>query len=1026
MSEQIPTIDQDNQSYGDLTALNTCRLILDSVGGNNLGVIAKNYIDLLGTSGAVYEANGDYALGLFSSGWCRYLDNASRQLCDTNDNAQALKSKKWICHESCWRDASLESITTKQPADVECQGGLNIYAVPIMVNGEAAGSLNVGYGTPPSDPEVLQAIAERYKVSYDELCRLAQEYKPRSEMVIDAAKSQLRISANLIGKIIEKKQIAEKQQSHIQFLSNLEKIDQAIRQETDAEKMLWKVLNIVLSVFDCDRVWLLYPCDPEALTWRIPVEVTRPEYPGAFSTDEQVQMTPDVVETFKELLSTNKPVSGVLEPGETEWDTEEKYGVQSFLSMAVYPTIGKPWDLGLHQCSFPRIWSEDEVNLFKVIGQRIGDALSNVLTLRSLRESEEKFRQIAESIKEVFWVGSPDWDAVYYISPTYEDIWGRSCQSLYEEPMSWLESIHPDDLCAVTDALKNRDQKGSDIPSFPEFRIVKPDGSVSWILARAFPVYSEGNTIDRVVGIAEDITDRKLAEAALQENELRFRNFFNESFQFALILDMKGNVSEMNDLCSKTCGSYAENVIGNPFWEAGWWKQFPDVQEKTKLAIEQCAQGETVNDEVTFIDKENTVHHGIRSFTPIMNEHGVPSFIAVVGLDITDRILAEKEKEQLQSKLQQAVKMQAVGTMAGGIAHEFNNMLSIIMGCTEMARDEVPESSFAQTQLDMVMQASYRVKDLVKQILTFSNQSQQKKISANLCQLVRGALKLIWASIPSSVEIVEDIPMECATVHVDPAEIQQIIMNLCSNAVWAMNEKGTIAIRIQAVEFDEQKASDREIQQGRYLELMFSDSGCGMDEVTLQRIFDPFFTQKEVGKGTGMGLSIVYSIMESYGGTIMVESEVGKGTTLYLYFPVTEESDGAKSAVVETGAKGKERILLVDDEQMFTDMEEKMLGRLGYDVDAHTDSIEALEAFKAFPDSYDLIITDQIMPKLTGEELAREARSIKPDIPIILCTGYSSQIDDVKARSAGIDALAFKPLAMKEMAKLIQKVLDLR
>ncbi len=395
-------------------------------------------------------------------------------------------------------------------------------------------------------------------------------------------------------------------------------------------------------------------------------------------------------------------------------------------------------------------------------------------------------------------------------------------------------------------------------------------------------------------------------------------------------------------------------------------------------------------------------------------------------MDISARKAAEHEKSRLESQIRQALKMQAVGSLAGGIAHEFNNMLGVIMGCADMARGEVPQDSFAKVQLERILTASYRVKDLVKQLLTFSRQAQQQRIPANLCLLVKESVKLIGASIPSSVDIlIKTEDTACGNAIVDPTEIQQIIMNLCSNAVWAMKENGTITISINEVDWaNHDESVPKGLSAGSYVKLSVSDIGCGMDKRTLSQVFDPFFTTKEVGQGTGLGLSIVYSIIESYGGQITVESEVGTGTTFRLYFPVTEAPMTEEHVEKGEDQGGTERILFVDDEEIYAIMCEEMLSRLGYEVDMRMDSREALETFKSAPDDYHLIITDQIMPDLSGEELVKEIRSIRPGIPIILCTGYSSQMDEKKAKSLGINEFVFKPISKFDIAKIIRKVLD--
>ncbi len=389
-----------------------------------------------------------------------------------------------------------------------------------------------------------------------------------------------------------------------------------------------------------------------------------------------------------------------------------------------------------------------------------------------------------------------------------------------------------------------------------------------------------------------------------------------------------------------------------------------------------------------------------------------------------ERKLAEKERLKLEEKLRQAIKMQAVGTLAGGIAHEFNNLLGVIIGCADMARDEVPPDSFARTQLDKVLTASDKVKILVTQILSFSHQTQQKKVAVNLGSQVKESLKLIRPSIPSSVEIIENLDIICNTIFVDPTEIQQIIMNLCSNAVWAMKENGTLKINLCQLQLTVPKATSLAIEEGKYIQLSFVDNGTGMDNETKLRVFEPFYTQKEVGQGTGMGLAIVYAIMESYQGTIAVESVVGNGTAFHLYFPVSGEPTVEKQEQIDEVPTGNERILLVDDEKIYSKMMELMLGRLGYAVDKKTNSEEALESFRATPDNYDLLITDQVMPGLSGEELIQEIRKIKSDMPTILCTGYSSQMNEKKAEMVGINKFAHKPIMKQELARLIRTVLD--
>ncbi len=541
-----------------------------------------------------------------------------------------------------------------------------------------------------------------------------------------------------------------------------------------------------------------------------------------------------------------------------------------------------------------------------------------------------------------------------------------------------------------------------------EIHNIKKDGTPFWCLANV-SVFDHPIHGKVMVSVHTDINERKITEK-------EFIDLFNLSQDLMCISSIEGKILKVNPFWETTLGYTAAEIV-----DLGWEKLVhPDDLKPVKREIEKQLNGKPIND---FVNRFRCKDGAYKT----LEWKAIPSTggkVYATARDITGRIKADKEKEEIQEKLQQAIKMQAVGTMAGGIAHEFNNLLGVIMGCADMARDEAPQDSFISTQLDKVMIASYRVKDLVKQILTFSRQAQQKKLSINLCLILKESFKLIHTSIPASVDINENIAPSCGNAIVDPTEIQQIIMNLCSNAVWAMNEKGTIDVSLHQVRLNEEIALEKGLSAGNYIELIFSDTGYGIDEETISRIFDPFYTTKEVGEGTGMGLSIIYSIMESYGGIITVESEVGKGTTFHLYFPVTEEIAIEKAKKVEKILKGTERILFVDDEEMYAEMVSDMIDRLGYDVDLHIDSTKALKAFKASPDSYDLIITDQIMPNLSGEELVKEIRVIRPEMPIILCTGYSSQMDEEKSKSFGINAFVYKPIVKKDIAILIRKVLD--
>ncbi len=416
------------------------------------------------------------------------------------------------------------------------------------------------------------------------------------------------------------------------------------------------------------------------------------------------------------------------------------------------------------------------------------------------------------------------------------------------------------------------------------------------------------------------------------------------------------------------------------------------------------------------------------------DSNGKPNKMLGTVQDITERKQAEDEKEKLEWQLQQSHKMQAVGTLAGGIAHEFNNLLGIIIGFIEMTIDVLPADRLSRSNLNHALEASFRVRDLVKQILTFSRkQMDQKRVSLNLASSIKETLKLIKPSIPSSVVLNLNISEDYNHILADSSEISQIMMNFCSNAVWAMKDKGILEISLKQIDLsDKEAAKDLQLKEGEYLTLSFSDTGVGMSTNIKERVFEPFFTTKDIGQGTGMGLATVLGIMESYGGTISVESELENGTAFHLYFPtikdVTSEKENASEYNIDEEelvlTTGKNRILFVDDEEMYTKMGKELLTHLGYAVTAETSSKKALKLFQADPEKFDLVITDQIMPNISGDELTKELLAIRPNIPIILCTGYSSQLDEAQAKTIGIREYVMKPFIKKDIAKLIREILN--
>jgi len=388
--------------------------------------------------------------------------------------------------------------------------------------------------------------------------------------------------------------------------------------------------------------------------------------------------------------------------------------------------------------------------------------------------------------------------------------------------------------------------------------------------------------------------------------------------------------------------------------------------------------------------------------------------------DVTD-------KKLLEDQLLQSHKMESIGTLAGGIAHDFNNILGIILGNIELGMDDIAEWHSARLNLEEIRTASLRAKDVVRQLLSFARKTRLEKKPTNIIPIVEESLRLLRSSIPTSIEIRQNIAKNVDPIIADPTQINQILINLCTNANHAMPDGGTLEINLQNTIFDKNTSLQYPgLNPGRYVNLTVSDTGHGISQEDIDRIFDPYFTTKEVGKGTGMGLAVIHGIVKDHNGVITVKSELEKGTTFSIFFPVVEKEAEVEIESDEELPTGDERILFVDDEEVIVKLGRQRLKRLGYKIETAISPIEALKLFRSQPDQFDLVITDMMMPKMTGDKLVKEILNIRSDIPIILCTGFSEKIDEKMARKIGTADYIEKPYDKTDLACKVRKVLNER
>jgi signal transduction histidine kinase/ActR/RegA family two-component response regulator len=395
--------------------------------------------------------------------------------------------------------------------------------------------------------------------------------------------------------------------------------------------------------------------------------------------------------------------------------------------------------------------------------------------------------------------------------------------------------------------------------------------------------------------------------------------------------------------------------------------------------------------------------------------------------DITERTRVEEEKRRLEKKFQHALKMEAMGTLAGGIAHDFNNILAAIIGYTELVSDDVPGNSITMRNLQQVLQGAARAKELVKQILTFSREDEGDRKPILLENIVNESLKLLRASLPATIDIRIDIDSPLHPILANQTQIHQVMMNLCTNAAYAMRENGGgLEITIKEIDLDPDSIGQKNLEPGRYQQLCVSDTGTGIPPGIINRIFEPYFTTKKTGEGSGIGLAVVYGIVRNHGGDITVYSEPGKGTTFHVYLKIADLQAVSEDKIFQPAEVqgGNERVLFVDDESELVELGEQVLKSLGYEVVSALGSIEALEIFSNYPSNFDLVITDQTMPRMTGLQLTVELKKIRPDIPVIICTGFSENVNEETYRSHGVNDFFMKPVTKKEVAAVIRRVLD--
>ncbi|MBF0469194.1 MAG: PAS domain-containing protein, partial [Desulfamplus sp.] len=643
-----------------------------------------------------------------------------------------------------------------------------------------------------------------------------------------------------------------------------------------------------------------------------------------------------------------------------------------------------------------------------------------------LSQSEERLKMAQEASNDGLW----DWNmktGEVYFNPLYYTMLGYEPYELPQSFETWSELLHPDDKKSagkksvqskILEHLKTKDS-----PFEYEFRLRKKSGEWLWVLGKGkvFERDENGKPI-RATGTHTDIDYLKNIQASLHELNEKYWGILNNIELGIALMSPQLEILEVNNKMKQ-------------------W--YPDIEDHDKPKCYQLTYNlgkralfdDSPCDDcpVTHTFEDGKVHEVIREkninnkqllfreiASPVHDDKGqVISAIRMVE-DITEKSRAEK-------KLRQSQKMESLGTLAGGISHDFNNILAAILGFAELSIEDAGEDSDLKDDLEQILNAGKRARDLVRRILSFSKQTEHNYMSMKVTPVIKESMELMRSVLPSNIKINYDIDPDTGIIMSDPAQLNQIIVNLCTNACHAMEEKGgMLDIRLQNVSFDKTvQERSPDLKQGDYICLSVRDSGIGIPADIIEKIFDPYFTTKEDGKGTGLGLSIVHGLVKSHGGHISVYTEINKGTCFNVYFPRIYEQGKTDRHVKENSApSGTESILMIDDEIVILKMQRRILERLGYRVTTISSSVEALKIFTESPNLFDLIITDMTMPDLTGDNLALAVKDVRPDIPVILCTGFSNKIEDKDMLKPAIDEILTKPVGYQMLARTVRKLLD--
>ena len=702
-------------------------------------------------------------------------------------------------------------------------------------------------------------------------------------------------------------------------------------------------------------------------------------------------------------------------------------GINSLMTLmqddpdSIYSQAFNKWILPQKEVNIPSyIW----VGIAFLMAVGLAMVLWNVTLNRQVGIKTKELRRngsLLQQSQKIGHIGSFEMDLF-----TNSVIWSEQLYELFgykknNKPIDYekvLALIHPDDR---ERAMKVSGEAAKHGKSYElEHRVIHPDGKILNLLIKADVIRNKKNEMIKIVGIVQDITERKKAEKALQESEERLELAINAANLGMWDWNIKTGKTIYSEHWTKMLGYELDEL--EPVYSTWETLIHPDDKDRVLKAIDQHIKDSNFKYDIEIRMKTKSGSWkwiNTRGRVVTRDEEKNPLRMVGTHIDISN----SKDIEQL---LRHSEKMEAIANLAGGIAHDFNNVLTGIFGYAELCLHTVPNNSKISFNIKQILKAGVRAKRMVNQMLLFSSQNDELKTAIFLRPIIKEAIQLLRGSLPSSIKIKSKLAKDTKPVLIDPTKIHELIINLCTNASHAMKDSGILEINYSEKHLkSELKGQIGIINPGFYSVITVKDNGCGINKETLSHIFEPFFTTKPTGRGTGMGLAVVFGIVQNSEGNIIVESKPDAGTKFEIYLPetneVTVEEDTDESMVIQGGT---ESILLVDDEEILKDVIKDLLSSLGYKVTAFMNGINALDAFRKAPESFDIVITDQTMPDINGLELSKELLHIRQSIPIILYTGYSKLVDEDKALKSGIKGFLNKPISRNDLAYKIRYILD--